>query len=107
MPSTPGALALSGATPGGKGGLPGATPMRIRDQLGLNEGMTPAAAGYGGAGSLRQQKAAAAALRWALGLSRWALLMPADSSIAHSSRPWSNVAFTRSHWCRAASPLHW
>eukprot|EP00878_Enallax_costatus_P014008 GHUV01014649.1.p1 GENE.GHUV01014649.1~~GHUV01014649.1.p1 ORF type:complete len:761 (+),score=332.12 GHUV01014649.1:659-2941(+) len=63
VPSTPAALALAGSTPGPKGGLPGATPMRIRDQLGLNEGMTPAAAGYGGAGSLRAQKAAAAALR--------------------------------------------
>lgn len=37
--------------------------MRIRDELGLNEGMTPAAGGYAGAGGLKAQKAAAAALR--------------------------------------------
>eukprot|EP00775_Hariotina_reticulata_P012657 gene12657-12784_t len=69
VPSTPGALAIAGvgATPirgGGAaaGSFPGATPMRtpIRDQYGLNEGLSQLdAAG----GSLRAQKAAAAALR--------------------------------------------
>jgi hypothetical protein len=67
--STPSALAIAGgATPGGAallasvrggGGIPGATPMRIRDQFGLNEGLGE---GLEGA-SLRAQKAAAAALR--------------------------------------------
>jgi len=69
VPSTPGALAIAGvgATPlrgagAAAGSFPRATPMRtpIRDQYGLNEGLGQLdAAG----GSVRAQKAAAAALR--------------------------------------------
>lgn len=58
VPSTPSALTLAGGATPSVRGVPGATPMRIRDQLGLNEGL---AAGEGA--SLRAQKAAAAALR--------------------------------------------
>lgn len=60
--ATPAALAAAaGATPGRGVSMPGATPMRIRDELGLNEGAALEAAAA--SGSSRAARAAAAALR--------------------------------------------